>query len=68
MKCPRCEHDQISTIAKSPIEGVWEVYQSDRCFYSWRSTETPHVDDVFKLDAEKIAKLQVIPPVPPLEV
>ena len=43
------------------------MYQCDVCFYSWRSTENPHVDDVFKLDDEKIAKLQVIPPVPPLE-
>ena len=43
------------------------MYQCDVCMYSWRSTETPHVDDVFKLNDEKIAKLQVIPPVPPLE-
>ena len=68
MNCPRCEYDKISTIAKSPIDGAWEIYQCDQCFYSWRSTETPHVDDVFKLDAEKIANLQVIPPIPPLEV
>jgi len=68
MKCPRCECESISTIATSPIEGVWEVYECDKCFYSWRSTETPHVADVFKLNDEKIANLQVIPPVPPLEV
>lgn len=68
MKCPRCEHESISTIAKSPIEGAWEIYQCDLCFYSWRSTEDPHVDDVFKLTPEEIENLQVIPPVPPLEV
>ncbi|WP_085829780.1 non-oxidative hydroxyarylic acid decarboxylases subunit D [Collinsella vaginalis] len=67
MKCPRCDHDQIETIATSPIEGAWEVYQCDRCFYSWRSTEQPHIDEVFKLTAENIERLQVIPPVPPLE-
>lgn len=67
MKCPRCDHEEISTIATSPIEGVWEMYQCDTCFYSWRSTESPHVNDVFKLDDEKLANLQVIPPVPPLE-
>ncbi|MBQ9058984.1 MAG: vanillic acid non-oxidative decarboxylation protein [Atopobiaceae bacterium] len=68
MKCPRCEFDQISTIAKSPQAGVWEVYQCDQCFYSWRSTEDPKVADVFKLTKEQIDNLQVIPPVPPLEV
>ena len=68
MKCPRCEFEGISTIAKSPIEGVWEVYQCDQCYYSRRSTEDPQVSDVFKLTAEKIAGLQVIPAVPPLEV
>ncbi|ADK68568.1 conserved hypothetical protein [Olsenella uli DSM 7084] len=67
MKCPRCECDHISTIAKSPIPGAWEVYECDRCYYSWRSTETPHVDDVFKLTPEQIKNLQVIPAVPPLE-
>ncbi len=68
MKCPRCGCESISTIAKSPVAGAWEVYECDKCYYSWRSTETPHVDDVFKLDDEKIAHLQVIPAVPPLEV
>ncbi|SFX53157.1 non-oxidative hydroxyarylic acid decarboxylases subunit D [Olsenella sp. kh2p3] len=67
MKCPRCGDEHISTIAKSPVAGAWEVYECDRCYYSWRSTETPHVDDVFKLTPEKIANLQVIPAVPPLE-
>lgn len=67
MKCPRCDCEEISTIAVSPIKGVWEVYECDRCFYSWRSTETPVVDEIFKLDEEKIANLQVIPAVPPLE-
>lgn len=67
MKCPRCGGELISTIATSPVGDVWEVYECDDCFYSWRSTETPHVDDVFKLTKEKIANLQVIPAVPPLE-
>ncbi len=68
MKCPRCGHEGISTIATSPIEGVWEVYECDKCLYSWRSTETPQINDVFKLNDEKIAALQVVPPIPPLEV
>lgn len=67
MNCPRCEHEEISTIATSPVAGAWEVYQCDTCFYSWRSTEDPHVSDVFKLTDDQIANLQVIPAVPPLE-
>lgn len=68
MKCPRCDFEQISTIAKSPIEGVWEVYQCDQCFFSWRSIEDVKVSPVFRLTKEKIDGLQIIPPIPPLEV
>lgn len=68
MKCPRCDFEGVSVIAKSPIEGVWEVYECDQCYFSWRSTEDIDVHAVFKLTPEKIAGLQVIPPIPPLEV
>jgi len=68
MICPRCGFEGISTIATSPIEGAWEVYECDQCFFSWRSTEDVNVHDVFKLTKEQIDNLQVIPPVPPLEV
>ncbi|MBQ6491857.1 MAG: vanillic acid non-oxidative decarboxylation protein [Atopobiaceae bacterium] len=68
MICPRCGFEGISTIATSPIEGAWEVYECDQCFFSWRSTEDVVVHDVFKLTKEQIDNLQVIPPVPPLEV
>ena len=68
MKCPRCDFEGVSVIAKSPIEGVWEVYECDQCYVSWRSTEDIDVHDVFKLTKEKIDGLQVIPPIPPLEV
>ena len=54
-------------MTKSPVGDAWEVYVCDTCSYSWRSTENPHVDDVFKLKKEEIAKLQVIPPIPPLK-
>ncbi|MBQ3267096.1 MAG: vanillic acid non-oxidative decarboxylation protein [Atopobiaceae bacterium] len=68
MKCPRCDFEGVSVIAKSPIEGVWEVYECDQCYFSWRSTEDIDVHDVFKLTKEKIDGLQIIPPIPPLEV
>lgn len=68
MICPRCGFESISTIAKSPVEGAWEVYECDQCFFSWRSTEDVDVHDVFKLTKEQIDGLQIIPPVPPLEV
>ncbi|MDP2726362.1 MAG: non-oxidative hydroxyarylic acid decarboxylases subunit D [Dehalococcoidia bacterium] len=38
--CPRCEHDGVSTIGKSPVEGCWELYMCSRCEYVWRSTES----------------------------
>ncbi len=66
MNCPRCGHDDIKTITKSPMGDVWEVYGCQKCWYSWRSTETIHILDKFKLDDEKIANMQTIPPVPPL--
>ena len=67
MKCPRCDSDKIRKMVDSPVGNAWEVYLCDKCYYSWRSTETPHVHDKFKLDDEKIANMQVIPPVPPLD-
>ena len=67
MKCLRCNEETVRVMTKSPVGNVWEVYVCDTCGYSWRSTEKAHVDDVFKLTKEGIAKLQVIPPIPPLK-
>lgn len=67
MKCPRCDRNKIEVIATSPVGSVWEVYECMDCFYSWRSTETPHIHDKFKLKKEQIDTLQVIPPIPPLD-
>lgn len=67
MTCPRCGSDDVRVMVKSPVGDVWEVYVCNTCFYSWRSTETPNVHDVFKLNPEDIPNLQVIPPVPPLD-
>jgi transposase-like protein len=67
MKCPRCESENIRKMADSPVGNVWEVYVCEKCWYSWRSTETPVVIDKFKLNDEKIAHMGIIPPVPPLK-
>ena len=67
MKCPRCDYEDIKTIATSPVGDVWEIYCCQKCWYSWRSTEDIDILDKFKLDDEKIRDMQIIPPFPPLE-
>lgn len=68
MKCRRCGSEKISKIADSPVRNVWEIYQCDKCNYSWRSTE-PDIEilPVFKLDDKQIDEMQLIPPIPPLK-
>ena len=66
MKCPRCDSENVRIMTKAPIDDAWEIYVCDKCCYSWRSTEKIHIHEKFKLDDEKIADMQVIPPVPPL--
>ncbi|WP_374019796.1 non-oxidative hydroxyarylic acid decarboxylases subunit D [Paenibacillus thiaminolyticus] len=68
MICPRCDSDKVRVMVKSPVGDVWEVYICEKCWYSWRSTETIKINPKFKLNDEKIANLGVIPPVPPLKV
>ncbi|MDE1407692.1 non-oxidative hydroxyarylic acid decarboxylases subunit D, partial [Bacillus licheniformis] len=37
--CPSCELKKAETVSKSPVEGAWEVYQCQHCFFTWRSSE-----------------------------
>lgn len=67
MKCPRCESNKVHVMTKSPVGNVWEVYLCENCHYSWRSTEEIHVHDVFKLNDQIIAAMQMIPPIAPLK-
>lgn len=67
MKCPRCDSENVRMITKSPKGNVWEMYGCNKCFYTWRSTETVTVMEKFKLDDEKIETMQMIPPIPPLD-
>jgi hypothetical protein len=67
MRCPRCNSDQVTTMVKSPVGDVWEVYVCKECSYSWRSTEKISILPIFRLDQNKIGKIGVIPPIPPLK-
>lgn len=67
MNCKRCDSAQVRKMADSPVGKVWEVYICDKCNFSWRSTENIEVWPQFKLDDQKIATMQQIPPVPPLK-
>lgn len=69
MKCPRCLSENSSVISKSPVAGVWEMYNCKTCFYSWRSTDVPESRDPekfpanFRLDAGSINKFADFPPI-----
>lgn len=73
MICPRCDTKEVELMVKSPVGDAWEVYLCKTCQYSWRSTETPDKTDPklyaakFKIKADKIPSLLVIPPIPPLK-
>lgn len=67
MNCKRCDSDKVRKMVDSPVGNVWEVYICEKCNFSWRSTETIEVLPKFKLNDEKIANMQMIPPIPPLK-
>lgn len=73
MTCPRCESKKTEVLTESPVGKVWTVYICNDCDFSWRNTESPEITDPakyspkWKLTAEKIANLGVIPPIPPLK-
>jgi vanillate/4-hydroxybenzoate decarboxylase subunit D len=67
MICKRCDSDKVRKMVDAPVGKAWEVYVCEKCFFSWRSTETIEVLPKFKLNDEKIATMQMIPPIPPLK-
>ncbi len=67
MRCPRCGSEQIDILTNSPVGDVWKMFICEKCFYSWRSTEKVHILEKFKLSDSALEKMQVIPPVPPLD-
>ena len=70
-KCPRCLMDSASVISKSPVPGVWEMYNCSVCGYSWRSTDVlqnrspEHFPEEFRWDSSQFDKLASYPPVSP---
>jgi hypothetical protein len=70
--CPRCGTAHTRVIARSPVEGVWEISLCSTCFYSWRSTEpayatTPEgITPGFRVDPATLPLGKVMPAVPPL--
>ncbi|MGQ4596826.1 non-oxidative hydroxyarylic acid decarboxylases subunit D [Nocardia sp. R6R-6] len=70
--CPRCAHDLIEQLFTSPVPGVWDVLQCQRCFFCWRTSEPPRrsrrdaYPDTFKLTADDIANAVELPAIPPL--
>jgi hypothetical protein len=70
--CPRCRSEQTEVVTMSPVKNVWVVYSCKRCFYMWRSTEPQentdpdHYPEAFRLTPEAIAKMPVVPSIPPL--
>jgi vanillate/4-hydroxybenzoate decarboxylase subunit D len=61
MICPRCQSPDASTVARSPVAGVWTMNSCPTCWYAWRSTEPPAATDPdlyyseFRLDRDEIA-------------
>jgi vanillate/4-hydroxybenzoate decarboxylase subunit D len=70
MICPRCDTEDVEFLVKSPVGDAWELYICNSCAYSWRSTETPDKTDPkmynrsFKIKAEEIPNMMVLPPYP----
>jgi vanillate/4-hydroxybenzoate decarboxylase subunit D len=70
--CPRCESEKTGVLTRSPVEGVWEVYHCEDCFFAWRSTEPDFITDPkkydpeFKLTRAELDQSAIMPTVPPL--
>lgn len=71
MICARCGDEHIELLAKSPVPEVWTVYQCQRCFYTWRSTEPlrrtsrEHYPEAFKMTQSDIDNAPELPSIPP---
>ena len=70
--CPRCAHEHLTHLTSSPVAGAWDVFQCDRCLYTWRTTEPARRTQpdaypaAFRLTAEDIENAIETPSVPPL--
>ncbi|MFF9496001.1 non-oxidative hydroxyarylic acid decarboxylases subunit D [Streptomyces flaveolus] len=70
--CARCAHESIRTLYSSPVPGVWDVLQCDRCLYTWRTSEPSRrtrrdaYPEAFRLTQADIENATEVPAVPPL--
>lgn len=70
--CPRCESNTTEIQFKSPVKGVWELYQCTTCLFAWRSTEPETItnpklyDPKFKFKPEDMPSFPTMPSIPPL--
>lgn len=71
--CPRCEDGTAEVITRSPVPGVWEVFQCATCLYMWRSTEPvrrtqrEHYPAEFRMRRIDIDTAPEVPTIPPLK-
>ena len=74
MTCPRCDHPAVGKLATSPVPGVWEVLQCERCLYTWRTTEPARrttrelYPEAFRMTQDDIDRAPEVPSVPPLRI
>jgi hypothetical protein len=72
MICPRCTYDRIDKLYTSPVPGVWDVLQCQRCLYCWRTSEPDRrtkpeaYPQQFKMTLEDIKNAPEVPTIPPL--
>lgn len=70
--CPRCATPHAAVVARSPIQGVWQMHLCTTCFYSWRNTEPDYATRTdalaagFHIDPANIPLGKPMPTVPPL--
>ena len=73
MICPRCDSNTADLLLKAPVDNAWEVYICGTCSFTWRSTESEAITDPakydlrFKISANAISDLPVLPPIPKLK-
>jgi len=73
VSCPRCEEGIAEVITRSPVPGVWEVFQCATCLYMWRSTEPErrtrreHYPAEFRMRQIDIDTAPEVPTIPPLK-
>jgi hypothetical protein len=71
MICPRCADEHIEVMAKSPVKGVWTVYQpalSVRLARYRAATHTSreHYPEAFRMTQKDIDDAPMVPSIPPL--